>query len=217
MQVVLPAGGGAYRVPGCRPVDSFAMRSIAARWSSVWLADAGAMPWAARVTSLMQVWRWWAPADGLRVLHAGCVGTAAGAVLLVGRGGSGKSLAEVLAALTGMRFVSDDYCLLGDEPEPFTHALFGTAKLHVDHMKRFPKLTAAAVLRSDEAGERAIMLMKQTAPGRLAARLPLRSLLAARVTGASRPRLLPYGSRGAAGGRAGHADASLSPRRFRLR
>jgi len=139
----------------------------------------------------MQVWRWWAAARGLRILHAGCVGTAAGAALLVGRGGSGKSSTSVLAALAGLRFVSDDYCLLGDEPEPVAHALFGTAKLHVEHLDRVPGLTPAAVLLPVEDGEKAILQMDQAAPGRMAARLPVRSVLAARVTGAHRPRLVP--------------------------
>jgi hypothetical protein len=191
VQVVLPAGGEAYRIPGSRPVDSFAMLSIASRRTIVWLADAAAVPWAARAAPLMQVWRWWAAANGLRILHAGCVGTAAGAALVVGRGGSGKSSTAVLAALAGLHFVSDDYCLLGDGPEPVAHALFGTAKVHVEHLRRFPELSPAAVIRPVEAGEKAILLMEHAAPGRVAASLPLRSVLAARVTGASRPRLVP--------------------------
>jgi hypothetical protein len=139
----------------------------------------------------MQVWRWWAAANGLRILHAGCVGTADGAALVVGRGGSGKSSTAVLAALAGLHFVSDDYCLFEGAPEPVAHTLFGTAKLHVDHLDRFPRLSIDAVLRPTEPGEKAILLMEQAAPGRVAARLPIRSVLAARVTGVSRPELVP--------------------------
>ena len=191
VKVVLPAGGEGYLIPGSRPSDSFAMHSVASRRTIVCLADAAAVPWAARAAPLMQVWRWWAAACGLRILHAGCVGTAAGAALVVGRGGSGKSSTSVLAALAGLHFVSDDYCLLEGGPEPVAHALFGSAKIHVDHLDRFPQLPAAAVLRPAAAGEKAILLMEQAAPGRMAARLPVRTVLAARVTGASRPRLVP--------------------------
>jgi len=191
VKLVLPAGGEEYRIPGSRPVDSFAMCSLASRRSIIWLANAATVPWAARAAPLMQAWRWWTGACGLRIVHAGCVGTAAGATLLVGRGGSGKSSTSVLAALAGLHFVSDDYCLLEDGPEPVAHALFGSAKIHVDHLDRLPPLQAAAVLRPVEAGEKAILLMEQAAPGRMAARLPVRSVLAARVTGASRPRLVP--------------------------
>lgn len=191
VHVVLPAGGERYRIPRSRSVDSFAMLSTASRRTIVWMADVATVPWASRAAPLMQVWRWWAAANDLRILHAGCVGTAAGAALVVGRGGSGKSSTAVLAALAGLQFVSDDYCLLDREPEPVAHALFGTAKLHIDHLDRFPELSANAVLRPTEAGEKAIVLMEQAVPRRVVARLPVRSVLAARVTGASQPRLVP--------------------------
>jgi hypothetical protein len=96
--------------------------------------------------------------------------------------------------LAGLNFVSDDYCLLEGEPEPMAHALFGTAKLHVEHLARFPCLPADAVLRPAEAGEKAILLVEKAVPGRMAASLPVRSVLSARVTGASRPRLVPISS-----------------------
>ena len=191
VKLVLPAGGEGHRIPGSRPAGSFAMASIASRRTIVWLADTAALPWAARAAPLMQVWRWWAADCGLRILHAGCVGTAAGAALLVGRGGSGKSSTSVLAALAGLNFVSDDYCMFDGKPEPVAHALFASAKLHVDHLERFPRLPAEAVLRPVEAGEKAILRMEQAAPGRMAERLPVRSVLAARVTGTNQPRLVP--------------------------
>jgi hypothetical protein len=155
----------------------------------VWLADAAALPWHERAAPLRQIWQWWSAAGGVRIVHAGCVGTEAGAALLVGRGGSGKSSTAVLAALAGLDYVSDDYCLLEPEPVPVAYALYSTAKLHPDHLARLPGLPPAAVLRPIEAGEKAVVFLERAAPERMASRLPVRSVIAPCVTGVDRPRL----------------------------
>lgn len=189
VRLSLPAGGEGYRIPPNRDTGSFAMLSLAERRAVVWFADAATLPWHERAAPLKQIWQWWSDTVGVRIIHAGCVGTEAGAALLVGRGGSGKSSTAVLAALAGLDYVGDDYCLLEPVPEPVAHALYATAKLHADHLAQFPDLPPAAVLHPTEAGDKAVLFMEQATPGRMAARLPVRSVLAPRVTGVSRPRL----------------------------
>lgn len=191
VRLSLPAGGEGYRIWLRPDAGSFVMLSLAARRAVVWLADVATLPWHERAAPLMQVWRWWLAAGGPRISHAGCVGTEAGATLLVGRGGSGKSSTAVLAALSGLDFVSDDYCLLTAEPQPVAHALYATAKLHADHLARFPDLPPAAVSHPRDTGEKTILWMERAAPGRMALRLPVRSVIAPRVTGVDRPRLEP--------------------------
>lgn len=189
VRLSLPAGGEGYRIPVNRGRDTFAMLSLAARRAIVWIGNAAGLPWHHRAAPLLQAWQWWSTAGGARILHAGCVGTADAAVILVGRGGSGKSSTAVLGALAGLDYVGDDYCLLETRPEPVAHALYSTAKLHAEHLARFPGVPADAVLPASDPGEKAVLFMGRAAPDRMSLRLPVRSVLAPRVTGADRPRL----------------------------
>ena len=189
VRLSLPAGGEGYRIPVGRTPGSFAMFSLAARRVIVWIDDAATLAWHHRAAPLLQAWQWWSMTGGARILHAVCVGTPEGAAILVGRGGSGKSSTAVLGALAGLDYVGDDYCLLEIEPEPVAHSLYATAKLHADHLARFPDVPAAAVLHPTEPTDKAILFMERAAPDRMAARLPIRSVVAPRVTGADRPRL----------------------------
>jgi hypothetical protein len=189
VRLALPPGGEGYRIPATREVGSFAMFSLAARRAVVWLADATALPWHERAAPLKQVWQWWSAAVGPRIVHAGCVGTDAGATLLVGRGGSGKSTTAVFAAIAGLDYVSDDYCLLQPAAQPTAHALYATAKLHPVQLGQLPALPQAAVLRPSQAGEKAVVFLEKAATGRMALQLPVKSVIAPRVTGIDRPRL----------------------------
>jgi hypothetical protein len=189
VRLSLPAGGEGYRIPVSRTPGSFAMLSLAARRAIVWIENAATLAWHHRAAPLLQAWQWWSMAGGARILHAGCVGTPAAAVILVGRGGSGKSSTAVLGALAGLDYVGDDYCLLETGPEPIAHSLYSTAKIHPGHLARFPDIPATSVLQPSEPGEKAVLFMERAAPDRMAVQLPIRSVVAPQVTGTDRPRL----------------------------
>ena len=89
-------------------------------------------PWesAAPLRALLR----WALADHhLHLVHAAAVGRDGRALLLAGRGGSGKSTSTALAVGAGMATTGDDYVVLHappDGPGPLTvHALYRTVKL----------------------------------------------------------------------------------------
>lgn len=65
---------------------------------------------------------------GLQLLHGAAVGNDSGAVLIVGRGGSGKSSTALAAAAHGLSYLGDDYCLV-DSAGLNVHALYATGKL----------------------------------------------------------------------------------------
>lgn len=93
-----------------------------------WARDAAAMaPWEGGAP-LRYLLRWLLARHGLHLVHGAVVGDEHGAVLLVGRGGAGKSTAALACADAGMGLVADDYFLLGTAPEPVAHPLFAIAK-----------------------------------------------------------------------------------------
>ncbi len=84
----------------------------------------------------------WIMEDRSRALvHAAAVGRPHGGLLIVGRGGSGKSTTALACVGRGLRYLSDDYCIVepGD-PAPRAHSLYSSAKLHHEQLRRLPHL-----------------------------------------------------------------------------
>ena len=53
-----------------------------------------------------------------QVVHAASVGTKDGAVLIVGKGGSGKSTSALACLNAGMYYLGDDYTLISNDSNP---------------------------------------------------------------------------------------------------
>ncbi len=120
--------------------------------------------------------------------HAGAVGRDGRGVLLVGRGGSGKSTLALSCALAGMEIVADDYVLLEPGPPTRAHAMQSTAKLTEDSAGRLG-VAAAAI---DPAGfeptlegpAKALVELRDLAPGCLVRQLEIGAVIAPRLAGA---------------------------------
>jgi hypothetical protein len=148
-------------------------RAIAA-W---WLPDAARVPVKEQAAPFRTILQWWLSAHGLQIVHAGAVGTDEAAALLVGRGGSGKSVTAVTCAAAGLRFLGDDSVLCGSDP-PMAHCLYTRATVREEDRARFPGLPS--IVRSrDGRGEKVLLELR----GQVAHTLPLKALLVPRVTG----------------------------------
>jgi hypothetical protein len=74
----------------------------------------------------------WLAQSGAIGLHAGAVGDANGAALLLGRSGAGKSTTVLACAARGMRVLGDDLCVTTTDRLPMVHGLYATAKIARD-------------------------------------------------------------------------------------
>lgn len=192
-QRVLPPGGEQYRIPGTDDPAAWMLADLEQRRGFWVTPDARALPTHHGAAPFLLLWHWWAGTAGLRLLHAGCVGTDAGALLLAGAGGAGKSTTALLGALGGLDYLSDDYCLVrtGGEPEAF--ALFGTGKLHRDHLARFPELAKRAVDPGPDVYRKPVIHVGRAWPGRVVVRRPIRAVVTPRVVGAGPTRTVKIG------------------------
>ncbi len=128
----------------------------------------------------------WFASQGLQYVHGGAVGNANGGVLMVGKGGSGKSTTSLLCAAAGMDYAGDDYCL-ADAEGAVIHSLYNTGKLtgHDDFV-RLPELRGLSTNPdSFEFGGdgKAVYALADAWPGRVVADMPLRAILIPRITG----------------------------------
>ena len=140
-----------------------------------WIRDAAAYPFIERGSPLLMHLHAWLRPHGLQLVHAAAVGTADGGVLLVGKGGAGKSSTSVAAMLDRLSYAGDDYCVIAAEPRPAAYCLYNSAKLSCSALHRFPRLSGAAAHASD--GEKALFFVAALYPERIAARLPIRAVL----------------------------------------
>ncbi len=82
---------------------------------------------------------WWRPL-GLQIVHGAVVGKNGKGVLIVGKGGSGKSTIAFACLRSGMDFLGEDYCLI-DVHRPLTAlSLYSTGKLTWGGLQQFPLL-----------------------------------------------------------------------------
>lgn len=132
---------------------------------------------------LRRLFHWWGQGENLHLIHAGCIGTEAGGVLLAGRSGSGKSTTSLLGLEAGMRYVGDDSCLLQPGSPAIAHCLYSTGRLHGDHLSRFPRLASRVVEPRPQDLEKPILYAHRHFPAAVANELPLRALVLPRVTG----------------------------------
>jgi len=165
------------------PSGAFALHDLSKNEVILHVRDARKLPTYWHGSPLFRSFHHWAQQSGLAILHAGCVGTNDGAVLLAGKGGSGKSTTSLLCLEAGLRYVSDDYCLLEPGESPRIHCLYNTGKLQRDHLTRFPSLARQAVDPRSDQFEKKVIFVQQYRPESIATSLPLRAIFLPYVSG----------------------------------
>jgi len=168
-----------------------------------WLADARALPWYEMGAPLRTILHWWCMSETRHLVHGGCVGTAAGGLLIGGPGRSGKSTCALSALFAGMLYAGDDYAIIdvaGAGP-PIGHSLYSTVKVKgpVD-LPRFPALGAWLCNPDRIAGanaEKPMAFVHEQRPEQVARSLPIRALVLPRYEGGTTCRLSPLSPRAA--------------------
>lgn len=127
--------------------------------------------------------------------HAGAVGRDGRGVLVVGRGGSGKSTLCLACARHGMEIAADDYVALEQGEETVAHALLSTAKLTEEGAALLgvgPELVAPReFVVSTERVAKAEVPIERLAPGRFTPALAIEAVVAPTVAGVADPVLEP--------------------------
>ncbi len=153
--------------------------------------DADQVPFYDRAAPLRFIFTCWLNRQGCTLMHAGAVGRPDGGVLLVGKGGAGKSTTALACLHSELLHVGEDYVLLSENPEPFVHTLYDSAKLHPDQLWRLPHLRAS-ISNGDRLGqEKALFYLHEGFGEKLSAGFPVRAILLPQVTGRRETRLVP--------------------------
>ncbi len=157
----------------------------------MWTADAARLPRYELTLPVRTLLHWWVGARGQQMAHAGAVGNASGGVLLVGKGGSGKSTTALACLEAGLDYAGDDYVIFDDQPAPRAHSVYCSGKLNADHIGRLPAYVPQIHNQAQLGSEKALLYLNARYAGRLAADLPLSAIVLPRVTGAAHSRYRP--------------------------
>jgi len=141
-----------------------------------WVNDPRALPYWSKASPLRTLFHWWMSADGAHLLHAAAFGTDEGALLLTGRGGTGKSTTALACLADGMAFASDDYLIVRLEPAPTVYSLYATAKLTPGQVERFPSLVPHLVKRDVPETDKAVVQLYPAFAAQLKRGIPLRAI-----------------------------------------
>jgi hypothetical protein len=156
-----------------------------------WVADPAALPYWERAAPIRQILHWWMATRGHQQVHSGAVGTPDGGVLLVGKGGSGKSTCALSSLVSELRYAGDDYTMVSVEPRPWVHSLYGSGKVDPENLWRVPHLEPAVSNADYLATEKAVVFVDQHFPDRPIDGFPLRAIVLPTITGGPRTRVLP--------------------------
>lgn len=126
---------------------------------------------------LARIFSWWAKDSLLQLVHAAAIGTPDGAVLLAGRGGSGKSTVALASLAGDLLYLSDDYCLVKSLPS-CVYSLFSSGKHFAAEAGRYPHLNACPGREENRGGRsKRVVYLAQEFRDRIPPSLPLRAVL----------------------------------------
>jgi hypothetical protein len=132
--------------------------------------------------------------QGVQFVHGGAVGTESGGVLLAGKKGSGKSTSVLACFDSGLKYASDDYCMVGcpDSKRWQVYSLYNTAKLIGDRdLAKFSALASHVWNPQRQPNEKATIFLNESFPQKLIPQFPLRAILVPVITGQVDTRIEP--------------------------
>jgi len=157
-----------------------------------WVPDANEIPYWVTGAPLYILFHWFLGDRGMKLIHGGAISGEKGAVLLVGKGGSGKSTSVLSCLGSDLRYLSDDYCLLSSEEPPTVFSLYNSAKVTTKDIDKFPELIPGFRRRPDIISpDKTLFLLHRHAPSVLQKEAPLRAIFLPKITGSEKTTLVP--------------------------
>ncbi|MCI0492231.1 MAG: hypothetical protein L0Z07_04765 [Planctomycetes bacterium] len=154
-----------------------------------WLPKAESLPFWETAAPFRIVLHWWSQMFGGHVAHAAAVGRGGQGVLLVGRGGSGKSTTAIACVDAGMEYVGDDYVLLTRTPRPTAHSLYQSAKIHTPFLRQTLSHWEGWVAKEIGPEGKSLLFLNEHLPQQIRNQLTIHGVVQPRVTTSPQARM----------------------------
>lgn len=158
-----------------------------------WVERAGNLGFWEQAKPLRHLLEWWLAQSGRQTVHGAAVGVPEGGVLLVGKGGSGKSTTALAClASNDLLYAGDDYVAVSTEPSPWVHSLYSSGNVHPDNLHRVPHLRSELANAERLATQKAVFYAVRRFGARTTAGFPLRAVFISNVSPGRRDsRIIP--------------------------
>lgn len=156
-----------------------------------WVRDARQLPLFEEAAPFRHILHSFLKKSRLQFLHAAAIGNERGAILLAGRGGSGKSTTSLQALENGSLFLGDDYVATSTEKPFSVFSLYGTGKIAKSQAWRVPAISSLCPEAPLTEEGKYIYSIASTFPDSLRRELPLLAILLPQICKASSSRILP--------------------------
>lgn len=156
-----------------------------------WISDFRNLPWWVSGSPFQLLFHWWMHSLGYQLTHAAAVGSSKAGVLLTGKSGSGKSTTVLSCMKAGMRFVGEDYCLLGDSPTVWAYSIYNSAKIDNRTLNLFPSLIQQVVNPNRKEADKAFLFHQRFQPEKMIASLPIKALVVLNISDSGLSKLQP--------------------------
>jgi hypothetical protein len=165
---------------------------VEARVGVVCVANAREIPTPERAAPLRGLLSWLMRYNHRQLVHGAGVAAGKGGVLIVGRGGAGKSNTAVGCLLAGLNYAADDFCAVSVAPVQMAHSLYSTAKLHRNDWAQIPYPPSNP---DDPDTDKRFYYLHANFAERLPASFRILAIVAPRRTGIGDPTLKPISPR----------------------
>jgi len=163
-------------------VSSMSLVNLAANRGWYCAAQASRIAYWESASPLRNLFHAWLARRGVFLLHGAAVGDENGVLLLVGKGGSGKSTTALLGLEAGMQYLGDDYCICEmSSGRPTLHAFYSSAKVCNDALPRLNRFSARLGNPIRLSDEKAVFFLSGTHDAQLPQCRHVRAIVLPRV------------------------------------
>ena len=156
-----------------------------------WVKDSEVVPYYESAAPFRASLSAWFQVSGYQYLHAAAVGASGGAVVLAGKGGSGKSTTAINCLRAGLDYLGDDYCVTSIEAKPVVYSLYNSAKLDLDASFKFPQIMEALNDSPMIEAEKNLFYLSKQFGDQIQLSLPIRAIFLPRIRNQSETTITP--------------------------
>ena len=153
-----------------------------------WIQEAKNAPWWIGASPLQYILHWALRLKGFQLTHAAAVGYPDGGVLLAGKSGAGKSTTTLSCMKAGMKYVSEDYCVLS---ELHAYSIYNSAKIEEKTLRLFPNLEKHIENPKRPEKEKGYLFHHKFQPENILKKMPLKALIVLQIDDTKNSRLEP--------------------------
>ena len=134
---------------------------------------------------------WLLEERGSRLVHAATLGLEGRGLLILGKGGAGKSGTTLAGLVAGLSTAGDDYVALESGPVPVVRSLYRILKQDRHGLNRLPGLSNRLIGRQANWQGKIEFDPEEIFPGAIADSLALTAIMIPRIARAPRPSIVP--------------------------